>query len=458
MDNVLEKQSQIIAEYINNGELSLFLGAGITSVVWDTLFEDKTFNKSYLSNYLKLQMIANSHTDFSDFIRKMKSILNLATLNGKYLSSLINLNIQHIWTTNFDKNIEKILEDNNQNYDSIYKECKLKNLESVNKKVIYKINGDIDDLENAVLTQEQYEKHQERINLFSSFLEKELLVKKILIIGYSFTDNIILKSIAKLNNYFDNATNECFCIIDKKSWKKRQFFYEDLKKRYNITPVLLNSYNEIDEFVEKIKYHCYINNVYISGELNLEKNRNNSNLINGISNFYTQLFTKGLKLYSNHGEFLGYHLGASATKYAYENNKVFNDITEIIPIYLNEDSTKYRKALIGKTSVTIMMYGNDTISKGMMEEFIISYENNNLIIPLKFTGKTPEIIYKFIEDNRILFPELDPYFDDLGKITSLETASHKIPSIILAIQNNKSKIDRHTSIREKVYAYINELM
>ena len=418
MNKLLDEQAYLIAKYINNGELSLFCGAGITSVTWNNLYADKEFRKKNLSNYVKLQLIANKQTDFTDFIRLMKESLDTSKLNGDYLNILLNLNIKHIWTTNFDKNIENVLVHNNINYDSISKESKLKNIESSNKKVVYKINGDIDDLENAVLTQEQYEKHQERMNLFSSFLEKELLIKKFLIIGYSFTDNIVLKSIAKLNNYFPNATNECFNIIDKKTWKEKRLFFEDLKKRYNITPVILNSYSNAD------------------------------------INSFNGLFSKKFKIYSNHGEFLGYHLGASATRYAYKNNININEITNIIPIYIDEHSERYRKSSISNTSYTIIMFSNDDIAHGMIEEFIISYDNNNLIIPLFFTGKTPNIIYQFMKENKILFPELDPYWNDLEKMTTLENSLPIITNIIKHKQSDHLKLNRNQSIKESIYEFI----
>jgi len=456
MNKLLDDQAYLIAKYINNGELSLFCGAGITSVTWNNLYADKEFRKKNLSNYVKLQLIANKQTDFTDFIRLMKESLDTSKLNGDYLNILLNLNIKHIWTTNFDKNIENVLVHNNINYDSISKESKLKNIESSNKKVVYKINGDIDDLENAVLTQEQYEKHQERMNLFSSFLEKELLIKKFLIIGYSFTDNIVLKSIAKLNNYFPNATNECFNIIDKKTWKEKRLFFEDLKKRYNITPVILNSYSnaDINSFIEKIKYYCFINNIYVSGTLNLEKNRNDLQLIKNINTFFDGLFSKKFKIYSNHGEFLGYHLGASATRYAYKNNININEITNIIPIYVDEHSERYRKSSISNTSYTIIMFSNDDIAHGMIEEFIISYDNNNLIIPLFFTGKTPNIIYQFMKENKILFPELDPYWNDLEKMTTLENSLPIITNIIKHKQSEHLKFNRNQSIKESIYEFL----
>ena len=398
MNKNLELQASTIAKYIKNQELSLFLGSGITTVHWDELFKnEKKYDKLNISSYLKLQLLANTQTDFSDFIRKMKVILKDAKLNNKYLETLLKLNIKHIWTTNFDRNIEKTMDENTLNYDAIFKECKLKNIESFEKKILYKINGDIEDLENAVITQEQYEKHQERINLFSSFLEKELLVKKFLIIGYSFTDNIILKSIAKLNNYFNNATNECFNIIDKKTWNKKKAFYQDLKKRYNITSIVLNSFDDVDDFINRIKYYCFIDNIYISGSLNLEANRNNQELINDLYKFFEVCFTNNYKIYSNHGEFLGYHLGACATKYAYIKNKNYNDYVNIVPIYIDEYKCQYRKSSINKTSFTILMYSNNQISNGMVEEFLLSYQNNNCIIPLFFTGKTPRILYEFMK-------------------------------------------------------------
>jgi len=100
------------------------------------------------------------------------------------------------------------------------------------------------------------------------------------------------------------------------------------------------------------------------------------------------------------------------------------------------------------------MFSNDDIAHGMIEEFIISYDNNNLIIPLFFTGKTPNIIYQFMKENKILFPELDPYWNDLEKMTTLENSLPIITNIIKHKQSEHLKFNRNQSIKESIYEFL----
>lgn len=460
MDKKIMNMAKQIANYIKKEELCLFFGSGITTVHWNNLYENNYSSTiPNYSNYLKMQMIRNEFTDESDFLRKIKDIISRSSLNGNYLNELLNFNIKHIWTTNYDNNIELILNKSNILYDKIYKEEQLKNMETIERRVLYKINGDIDDLQNAVITQEQYEKQQERMNLFSSFLEKELLIKKFLIIGYSFSDNIFLKSIAKLNNYFNNATNICFNITDEESFKKQEWFFRDLENRYNIKSIVLKSYDDIEEFILKIKYFCNKDNIYISGSKNLERSRNDKVLIKEVSNFFLSLFKSNFKIYSNHGEFLGYHLGASATQFSHTTGMSLSEYVNIVPIYSNDDSKRYREETIKNTKITILMYGdNDNLSSGILEEFFISYENDNLIFPLFFTGKTPKIIYEFMLKHKLYFSELDPYWDDLNKIYDLNTAYKTICNIISHINEHYSDIKRNKNvIKDIFYKFIEDL-
>ena len=59
----------------------------------------------------------------------------------------------------------------------------------LNKNInIFKLNGDIRDIQNAVITKNDLEKYPDYHNYYLAFFKRELITKTFLFLGYSFTD------------------------------------------------------------------------------------------------------------------------------------------------------------------------------------------------------------------------------------------------------------------------------
>lgn len=461
-NNNVKKCALELSKLIKNKNLSLFFGAGITGTSWDTLVKSVTTNKNNIEYtfYQKLQYKYNN-CEKNSFYANVYNTINIANYSKKtdeYLNKLFSYNeIKNVWTTNYDKHIDHLL--NKYFTKIVINEKDLIFHENDFDKILYKINGDITDLENSVITLEQYEKHQERTNFFKTFFEKELFSKSILFIGYSFSDDVVLRTIAKLNNYFNNLTNCCYTIVSKEEYNKKNEFYCDLNKRYRIKPIILDNYEYIKDFIDLVDYYYRSNNIYISGSLNLDKNRKNIAVINNLKSFFEQLFESGYKLYSNHGEFIGYHLGATATKFAKINKTVPNRYLEMNPIYEDDNQKKYRQDMISKTKFSVFVYGEQK-STGMIEEFKLSINNSNLIFPFPNTGKTPSIIFNFIMQNLSLFKELNEIGSDFAELQNVEW--HNCIKVILKIlayfKNKDYYFERTPDETERIIDKFNEYL
>ena len=181
---------------INNGDAAIFAGAGLSAslgfVNWKGLLKD-------LAEELNLQidkehdLISVAQYHFNKFKRgkiNNKIINEFSTLktgseNHKILS---RIGIHTFWTTNYDQIIEKSLEAEGKTV-----ELKIRGDDfgrNINKKdaTVYKMHGDKNSPDEAVLTKDDYETYNDKREFFSTALRGDLLSKTFLFIGYSFDD------------------------------------------------------------------------------------------------------------------------------------------------------------------------------------------------------------------------------------------------------------------------------
>lgn len=100
--------------------------------------------------------------------------LTTGSENHKILS---RIGIDTFWTTNYDQLIEKTLEANGKTV-----ETKIRNVDfsrNIKKKdaIVYKMHGDKNSPDEAVLTKDDYETYNDKKELFSTALRGDLLSK-----------------------------------------------------------------------------------------------------------------------------------------------------------------------------------------------------------------------------------------------------------------------------------------
>ena len=145
----------------------------------------------------------------------------------------------------------------------------------LNKNInIFKLNGDIDNLKHAVITKKDLEEYFEKHRLLLSFFKRELVVKSFLIIGYSFTDSLILSCISELSQAFDGEHPYHYTIMKKSNEPDFINFVSDLEIRYHIKTLLIEDYDEIKEILRDINYYTNQYNVFISGSYRGNSKRN----------------------------------------------------------------------------------------------------------------------------------------------------------------------------------------
>ena len=140
---------------------------------------------------------------------------------------IIQLNPEHIITTNYDHLIEDVQHPNVSNYTVI--ECDGDLLEKNGRRYIIKMHGDIDKLEEIVLKEDDYLKYSQNHILIETYIKSLLIDKTFLFIGYSLNDN----NLSLIMSYIDYFVKDKevkgrtphYLVVNSISKPEREFLY-----------------------------------------------------------------------------------------------------------------------------------------------------------------------------------------------------------------------------------------
>lgn len=244
---------------LNNGDAAVFAGAGLSAssgcVNWKQLLKEIAEELELdIEKESDLVAVAQYYYNRSGNNRaRLNEIIKDAFQTGKLPNDnhhiLARLPISTYWTTNYDKLIEKSLENNGKICD--VKVC-CANLTTTLKgrdAVVYKMHGDIDRPEESVLIRDDYESYHHEKTPFINALSGDLMTKTFMFIGFSFTDPNFSYICAHLRAHLKGNMREHYCFLkdvsetdypdrDQFEYEKRKlsYFIDDLK-RFNIKTV-----------------------------------------------------------------------------------------------------------------------------------------------------------------------------------------------------------------------------
>lgn len=423
---------------------ALFLGAGMSIDAglpsWKALFEPLAkdlgidIENTNYQIYDISQFYANSFGK-SELYKKIGKEINRILSSSKAIDELCHMQLNSIWTTNFDQVLENNFAKIGKITNVISKESDLISNDLSKNINIFKMNGDIRDIPNAVITKSDLEKYNEFHDYFLSFFKRELITKTFLFLGYSFTDSLVLPCISELDRAFEGNQPHHYTIIKKSDSKDFVRFIEDLEIRYKIEVLLVDDYTEIASIIKEINFYTNQKNVFISGSYE-ENDKQKLNEIDTLCKSLTNiLYRNEFTIINGYGYKVGYYIAAQATKLMIEENII--DLKRHLLMYpfdehlSNSDKTKHREYMISNANISIFMYGSGKIDSGMIEEFNISKKDKNrIIIPIGSTGGSARIILNEIRDNIMLYPYLEKYIDKLDNEKNPESIAKMVLEII----------------------------
>ncbi|WP_196348861.1 SIR2 family NAD-dependent protein deacylase, partial [Vibrio harveyi] len=256
---------QRFVEELEEKNVAVFAGAGLSSsagyVNWKELIrpladelELNVDNEYDLVGVAQYYLNENGRYRISQQLMDEIASAKNPTNNHNILA---RLPIRTYWTTNYDKLIEKSLESNGKIVDVKYTNNHLALTKKRRDAVIYKMHGDIDHPDTAILTKDDYEKYSVKNAPYITALSGDLVSKTFLFLGFSFTDPNLDYIMSRVRAYFEDHQRQHYCIFKECSVNdfenveefqnaviKQKLLIKDLQ-RFRVKTLLVEKYEDI---------------------------------------------------------------------------------------------------------------------------------------------------------------------------------------------------------------------
>ena len=198
------------------------------------------------------------------------------------LEVIARLPVQHIWTTNYDRLVERAFAAIDRPLDPLSgaKDLSLKPTPGAAR--LYKMHGSIDRLDDIVISTDDYELFRSRRGAFLPLLQAHLTSMSVLFVGLSFTDPNIRHVLSLIRESFTDAPPEHFAIVrpphpddfdSEDEFKARlaqhNLWAKDLR-RYGLIAVEIENYDEVPGLLREIERRVAARRVWVSGSWPIE--------------------------------------------------------------------------------------------------------------------------------------------------------------------------------------------
>jgi hypothetical protein len=279
--------------------------------------------------------------------------------------------------------------------------------------IVYKMHGDIDHPDLAVLTKDDYERYALKMKPYITALSGDLVSKTFLFLGFSFTDPNLDYIMSRVRAYFEEHQRQHFCIF--KECNKTDFdtthIYDNAKikqallikdlARFQVKTVLVQNYSDITEILNRIERQFRRKTIFLSGSAHEFSPFNQPNVESFLCLLGKVLIEKNYKISSGIGLGIGnaFITGAIQGVYEHHNGHISDYLNmKPFPQYIEDkakrDDTweKYRYEMIGSAGISIFFMGNKVAdgktvtADGVKKEFEISHELGLALIPVGCSG------------------------------------------------------------------------
>lgn len=356
---------------------------------------------------------------------------------------LARLPISTYWTTNYDELIEKSLRSVGKIPDVKHSKEDLPRTIRNRDAIIYKMHGDAKYPNDAVIAKDDYQTYMQKRGPFVTALAGELVSKTFLFLGFSFSDPNLDHVLGRIRSELGNCQRTHYCILRKEQRLdsdapgdyeyrevKQRHFINDLKYRYNIQTVLIDSFKDVTQILKKIECVHKQKTIFVSGAADDYSPWSEPDALNLCANISALIIKRGFRVINGLGLGVGSAIIEGALREIYRNQRSkLTDQLQIRPFPQSVDAKKlwrrYREDMLDYAGVAIFIFGNKStddglaISKGMREEFDIAVEKGVIPLPLGFTGSMAKELWEEVSSNfDKMFPRnlhaIKPDFISLG--------------------------------------------
>ena len=321
----IEKEQFIkqFAKQALDDRISLFLGAGGSCDAgypnWADLFtplaKELGTPISESTDYYKLaQYYANSFGS-TELRKGINERINRNRFESPLLEELVDIGFTNVWTTNFDNAIELNYHKRGILTNKVFRDSDFSNIE-LNKRInIFKMNGDVTNLEGIVATQDDYERYADTHQVTLMFFKRELISSTFLFIGYSFTDHLVLECISEITRYLGVAPHHYTIMKNDPKNPYFKHFVEDMEQRYHIRVLLVENYSDIPIILSELNERIRKKKVFISGAFSSYETKIEKFSHEFSRNLTASLFDNDYRIINGIGRRFGTHLIGYANEY-----------------------------------------------------------------------------------------------------------------------------------------------
>lgn len=346
---------------------------------------------------------------------------------------LARLPIRTYWTTNYDKLIEKSLEGVSKVVDVKYTINHLAVTKKKRDAIVYKMHGDIDHPDNAILTKDDYEKYPFKMKPYITSLSGDLVSKTFLFLGFSFTDPNLDYIMSRVKAYFEDHQRQHYCVFKQCSEGdfENQQAYENAKirqallvkdlARFQVKTILVEKYSDITEILYRVERAYRRKTIFLSGSAHDFSPFNQSDVESFLCLLGKVLIERNYKISSGIGLGIGnaFITGAIQGVYSHHGGYVTDYLNmRPFPQYIEDknerDETwrKYRYEVIGAAGIAIFFIGNKVeegnvvSADGVRKEFEIAHELGLALVPVGCSGFMAKELWSEVMTN------VSKYYDD----------------------------------------------
>lgn len=326
---------------------------------------------------------------------------------------LARLPIQTYWTTNYDRLIENALEAGGRRVDTKYTNEQLAITRRGRDAVVYKMHGDIEHPDKAVLSKDDYERYHNSHGPFITALSGDLVEKTFLFLGFSFTDPNLDFILSRIRSRFTQHQRQHYCITKKRSRKtkeskaevdyavtKQNLVTQDLM-RFNIKTIFVDDFPEVTSLLQTIEHRYRRRTVFISGSAADYGSWGQSATEEFLSKLARALIEKDLRITNGFGLGIGGAVVTGAVQQIYSTRQRSIEeqlVLRPFPIGISDAGERektfkrYRNELIEQAGIAVFVMGNKDVggkvvnADGVRAEFELAKSKGLYLIPVGSSG------------------------------------------------------------------------
>jgi hypothetical protein len=461
-DFILEYLPELI-----EGSAAIFAGAGLSVpagyVDWKALLRP-------LSKDLKLNIeLENDLIAFAQFHynasgknrhKLHKALLEALSHDVRPTANhehLVQLPITTYWTTNYDKLIENSLHAAGKIVDVKSSVPQMATTRPNRQVTVYKMHGDIDRPDEAIVTKDDYEKYAKAREPFVTALAGDLVKKTFLFLGFSFTDPNLEHVLAQVRFNFTDNQRQHFAVFRTRSKQpgetdehfahhlaRQMHVVEDLK-RFNVKVLLVDDFGEITEMLAELVNLYRRRTVFVSGSASTFEPWGEDAVRDFAQDLGRELIAKGARLATGLGLGIGDPLFTGALRDVLRQKLNIGDALVLRPFPQSGDPTQlprlwqeFRQEIISQAGIILFLFGSKFVgdvlqsADGLVKEFEIARNQGVVVIPIGATGYAAKALADLVlaEPDKYI-PQLDA--DARSKFRALSSHTDDLKSLIPSI-------------------------